>query len=607
MCGIVGSINLKFNIDDSYKLLMHRGPDAQCAIVVDNVILNHLRLTILDAVGGKQPMSLDDRYNIIFNGEIYNHLDVRSELNLNCKSRSDTETILRAYKKIGPKCLNYLDGMFALAIYDSKLKELFLARDRAGKKPLYIYKKNDQLLFASEQNAIKGLVPVEINNVNVNDYLQGGLLKENTPYLDVEELASGTYAIINTKSLTVDTFEWWRINDFYTNSLDHSYDHAKSHIDNVLKNAIQKRIDSSDLEVGTFLSGGIDSGLVTAIASAIKPDLKAFTISFDGVFDESALARLVAQKYNVTHSVIPISFDNLKEDFVSIVTNYGEPFADSSSIPSYYVSREAKKHLTVILNGDGADELFGGYRRYVPYARYNMYQKGPLISAVSKLLLLALPHPINKKSKYNYIYRLLDILTKNKDQIYWSSTSDTFSGFFDKFHRLPTDNISNVFTLLKDEKSLSGLQLQMNLDFDILLGSTLLKKMDIATMTNSLEGRSPFLCKDLLEYAPRIKDSFKVKGTVTKRILRDLAKNYLPEELIDQPKRGFEIPLKSWIDNDLKDFVNLYLNKRDRFIDNFINPTFVTGLLRCQIDVSSEKRAKMLYKLLVTEIWASHM
>jgi asparagine synthase (glutamine-hydrolysing) len=605
MCGIIGSINRDFNIDDANQLLGHRGPDERNTLKLDNVILHHLRLTILDAEGGKQPMSFNERYHIIYNGEIYNHLDVRDKLDLQCNSRSDTETFLKAYIKLGPDCLHYLDGMFAVAIYDNYEKELFLARDRAGKKPLYYFKNSNQLLFASELNAIKGLVNLKVNSRNLSDYLYGGLIKELTAYDDVHELSAGTFVKINTKDLNIEKIRWWDINDFYNRPSNDSYDEAKQNVNNNLRTAIKRRLDSSDLEVGTFLSGGIDSGLVTAISAEYKESLKAFTISFDGVFDESELAKLVAQKYSLQHEIIPISFDDLSQDFENIVLNYGDPFNDSSAIPSYYVSKEAKKYLTVILNGDGADEIFGGYRRYVPYGFYDFYNKGSIATTFGKLLKPVLPFPHNKKNKYNYLYRLVDILTKKNDQIFWSSTSDTFSGFFDKFHQKPSSSITGIFDLMASAKNLSGLQKQMNLDFEIILGGPLLKKIDIATMAHSLEGRSPFLSKEMLEYAPRINDDYKVDGIRTKKILRDLSLDYLPDELINQPKRGFEIPLKNWVDNDLKGFIDKYLFKKDRFVDQFIDKDFTDQLVNDKVKISKEKRAKMLYKLLVTELWSS--
>jgi asparagine synthase (glutamine-hydrolysing) len=228
-----------------------------------------------------------------------------------------------------------------------------------------------------------------------------------------------------------------------------------------------------------------------------------------------------------------------------------------------------------------------------------------MATAFGKFLKPMLPLPHNKKSKYNYIYRLVDILTKQNDQVFWSSTADTFSGFADRFYNAPSIKVTGIMDLMADHSNLSGLKKQMNLDFEIILGGPLLKKIDIATMANSLEGRSPFLSKEMLEYAPTISDSYKVDGVRTKKILRDLALDYLPPELINQPKRGFEIPLKRWMDNDLRGFVETYLGKKDRFVDQFVSSAFVTSLVHDKVNVSKEKRAKMLYKLLVTELWST--
>jgi asparagine synthase (glutamine-hydrolysing) len=606
MCGIAGSINFKLAYHKINAVMHHRGPDEQDSFAFDNVDLHHLRLAILDISGGKQPMHLRDRFTIIFNGEIYNHAEVRKQFGLVGNTSSDTETLLLLYERMGESFLQHLDGMFVFVIYDKVNRTLFIARDRAGKKPLYIYHDQQKFVFASELNCLKSLLPLEIDTNNFYHYMRLGVFyRKLTPYKNVSELTAGTYLLIDCNSLAIKEHRWWNIHDFYLKDNKESLQESIERTDAYLQTAVKRRLESSDLEVGCFLSGGIDSGLTTAIASRYNNKLKTFTVSFAGEYDEAPLAKLVAEKYNTNHTEINISFGNLRNDVEQILCNYGEPFFDSSAIPSYYVSKEARKHVTVILNGDGADELFGGYRRYVPFSKYDFFKKNSLISGTSSLIKSVLPMPSSKKSKYNYLYRLASLASKSSLEIYLSAGLDIIEDYekniidpsFDYLEQMRTD--FNVIA----SSSLSGLKKIMNMDFDTNLFSDLLVKMDIATMANSLEGRSPFLCKELLEYAPGMNDSYKINGGTTKYLLRTLAKQYLPETLINQPKRGFEIPLKKWVDNELKEMIHDYISSSSSFNRNIVNYAFTEKLLNGTINVPAEKRAKILWTLFCMEVW----
>ncbi|MBS1655773.1 MAG: asparagine synthase (glutamine-hydrolyzing), partial [Bacteroidetes bacterium] len=536
MCGIAGSINHALDIPRLTRDLWHRGPDEQSTYGDANLQLHHHRLSIVDIAGGKQPMHYE-HLTIIFNGEIYNHLEVRERLQLSCRSNSDTETILHAFAKKGPACLTEFDGMFALAIYDRKEDRLFLARDRAGKKPLYYYSDGKQFLFASELNSLRHQLPLEMNDTHIQQYMRMGYFyKSNTPYRNVYELPAGHYAFVSLKNVSAEINEWWNIHTYYAQRGTDSFEQALTKTDDYLHKAVKNRVESSDLEVGSFLSGGIDSGIVSAIAKEYNPSLKTFTVSFSGEYDEAPLAKLVADRYQTRHHEIHIGFDHLLQDVERILSNYGEPFFDSSAIPSYYVSKAAREHLTVILNGDGGDELFGGYRRYVPFARYDFFKPGIFVKAASSFAHTILPVAHNKKSRYNYFYRLTDLARKNGLDTYLSSTIDSFEGFEQYLISDPgvLQQVEDDFLFI-NQSSLSGLQKIMNLDFDNILAGNLLVKMDIATMAHSLEGRSPLLGKDLLEYIPGLPDGYKIKGTQTKFLLRELAKKYLPAELINQP------------------------------------------------------------------------
>jgi len=606
MCGIAGSVGYNFNEEHVLKRMRHRGPDEQATYLHDKVKFYHLRLSILDIACGKQPMHLGEKFTIVFNGEIFNHQELRNKFGLSAITSSDTETLLLLYEKLGAECLKYLDGMFAFAIHDKIKNILFIARDRAGVKPLYYYSDSSKFVFASELNGLRSMLPLEICNEHFYQYLRfGSFYKSSTPYKNVSELNAGTYLEVDCTSKEFRKAKWWNIHEFYLKNSSDNFENAVNKVDQLLHQAIKRRIDTSDLEVGAFLSGGIDSGLVTAIAKNYNSELKTFTVSFDDAYDEAPLAKLVANKYQTTHHEIKISFDNLQNDIEKILGNYGEPFADSSAIPSYYVSKAAKEFVTVILNGDGADELFGGYRRYVPFAKYDFFQKHFFVDFLGKFFTTVFPPGHNKKSMYNYVYRLASFSATTGPGIYLSAGIDIFEGF-EKYITTPEkEYLQEYFKVFEKitNSNLSGLQKLMNLDFDINLFGDLLVKMDIATMANSQEGRSPFLCKEILEYAPALPDNYKIHGKQTKYLLRNLAKKYLPAELIDQPKRGFEIPLKKWVNDQLRDVINDHLLAPQAYYQNFVEKKFIHNLMENKINISGEKRAKILWTLFAMEVW----
>jgi len=595
MCGIAGAINYQnFDMQKVQDSLYHRGPDEQANCNFENISLVHTRLSIQDIQSGHQPYHYKN-YSIVFNGEIYNHINLRDRLReFVFKTSSDTETLLYLFIKYGSKMYELLDGMFAFCILDKSKRKLILGKDRAGKKPLYLYKKDTSLLFASELNAIKaGVKNLTIDEDSIQAYLRCGFFfDKNTAYKDIINLKAGHFYEIDINSLDIKENRYFEIKDYYKpNEL--SFEESLQKVDQLLHKSVKDRLESSDLEVGAFLSGGIDSSLAVAIASGYKEKLKTFTVKFNGVYDESHLAKLTARKYNTDHHELTISM-NLEDDIEKILLNYGQPFMDSSAIPSYYVSLEAKKHVTVILNGDGADELFGGYRRYVPAAN-NILGIAKIISPLHKIML----KPHSKKSLYNYLYRLLSMARKSGLDYYLSATVDSFEDIYE-FGINPLFKDMDAF--IKSCEDMDEFSKMLYLDSQMLLFSDLLMKMDIATMSHSLEGRSPFLSKYILEFAPSLKNEYKIKGKSTKHILRELSKKYLPSELITQPKRGFEVPLKRWIENDLKENIFDCL-EGSSYTSNFIEKKFISDILNKKINVSDEKRAKMLWTMYCLEVW----
>jgi asparagine synthase (glutamine-hydrolysing) len=328
-------------------------------------------------------------------------------------------------------------------------------------------------------------------------------------------------------------------------------------------------------------------------------------VSFEGQYDESPLARQMSELYQTAHTEVKISYDHLLNDVEDILSAYGEPLFDSSAIPSYYVSKAAKQFVTVVLTGDGADELFGGYRRYIPFLKFDFFRSPALMRKMAGHMKSLLPVSHEKKSVYNHLYRTVSFASKSGLDVFLSAGLDIMEDYTDKIlceDKGATQDTLEDFNRITTAK-VSGLKKMMNLDFDVFLYNDVLVKMDIATMRNSLEARSPFLSKEILEYAPGIPDTQKIKGKTTKFLLRKLAEKYLPESYIHQPKRGFEVPLKQWVNGELREMIYDYVSYSRAFHKDLIDQVFVNQLLDDQLNIPSEKRAKILWTLFSLEVW----
>ncbi len=599
MCAIAGAVNCEdLSLDAMQSALRHRGPDAQSRFTHGNCTLIHNRLAIQDIEGGIQPMHFG-RYAIVFNGEIYNHLRIRQNhlADVRFTTQSDTETLLHLLIRDGISGLEKVDGMFAVALLDKEAGSLTLIRDRMGKKPLYYYRHQDRLLFASEIGGIRAALPLEADETALGNYLRAGyFFGESTAYKHLFSLEPGTALTVDLHSGRLMKERYFDPFAAHRNQTSRTEAEALEEADAILHQSVKDRLLSSDLEVGAFLSGGIDSGLIVAAASRYTDRLKTFTVSFDGGYDEAPLAAEVAKRYGTDHTVIDIRMD-VKNDLEQILRNYSQPFFDSSALPSYYVAKAAKKHVTVVLNGDGADELFGGYRRYVPVAR-------GWVEHAKKLRFLKpmLPKPKDKKHLYSHFYRLLELGSATDPlAFYLSASSDIFEGYTEVLRggeNLPMQEHLSCIAA----SGFSPLAQLMLADQTCLLPSNLLVKMDIATMANSLEGRSPFLSRDFLHFAPELPDNLKINGRTTKYLLRHLAENYLPKRLIHQPKRGFEIPLRHWVENDLDGMIRDYLVP-GCYAERFLREGALKTILDNRAGIAPEKRAKMLWALFSLEVW----
>ena len=568
MCGITGKLlfdvqgqvdlnDLKLMTDSIY----HRGPDDEGHYVMNNVGLGFRRLSIIDVSHGHQPLS---NYNktiwITFNGEIYNFNELRFDLikqNYIFKTNSDTEVIVNLYEEYGENCVDYLRGIFSFVIWDEKKKILFGARDHLGVKPFYYYVDNHQFVWGSEIKAIKasGAVKTKLCIKSLDQYMAyGHMLKKESIYKEINKLEPGM-------SFTIEPFKNTEIkfNKFWT--LKSDPDNGKSHSDfkDELRYELEKSVKLqmiSDVPIGAFLSGGVDSSSIVAMMSKIseKP-VKTFSIGFkEQEFDETKYAEIVAKKYGTDHQklvVEPESIDLLPK----LVSLFDEPFADSSAIPMYYLSKFAREHVTVALSGDGGDELFAGYSRYQnmlklhnrPFNYRSVNQVAALIHRMTPDYLelkkwsyyfgidsnnigatMGIFKPYERRKLYNdWVIGELDDYESEADKV---RLADTFSGDF----------ISRM----------------TQLDLSTYLVDDVLTKVDRTSMANSLEVRVPILDHKVVELAATIPSSMKINKSGQKLILKDAMMDALPKEIVSHKKQGFSVPMSTWFRESLKDYLS---------------------------------------------------
>lgn len=626
MCGIAGVVS---TIGDGHELrakqvskmmesLAHRGPDGSgmWQDSTGKVCLGHRRLAIIDlSSDGAQPMvASNDRWTITCNGEIYNFLELREELEsvgAQFRGNSDTEVLLAAVSHWGvDSAIRKTVGMFAFAIWDKKDQILHLARDRSGKKPLYVYAVDNRFYFASEIKAFKsiGTIPLSISQESVYHYLSLGYIPAPlTIYEQVSEASPG-YRLQIDSQLRVASFPYWRYPA--KDGIELSLQEAVEEADAKLNEAVKLRL-RSDVPVGSFLSGGIDSGLITAIAAQHSSTrIKTFTATFENSsFDEAPHARLVAQRYDTEHHELLLNSD-LDGLLPRIAAAYDEPFADSSAIPTFAIAEAASSHVKVVLNGEGSDELFAGYRRCMAIKYFSRFSKVFRLIPRSGWNALGniLPVPTNIRTPYSFFHRFVRGIDTNPYVRYLIWSSDAFSET-EKRALLKTSNqqMPATETFLADSFShldnLNPLPHFMALDFLLGMADCLLVKMDIATMAHGLEARSPFLDHRLIEWAAGLHQKTLLPGRQNKPILRQLAKRYLPDEVVHAPKRGFEIPLVQWMRDDLYDMTFDACTKERGIVMDIFDRASIRTLLEKKTRIDDERWAKQLYALLMLALW----
>jgi asparagine synthase (glutamine-hydrolysing) len=582
MCGISGYFAFKQNalsdltkITQTTEKLLLRGPDSGNSFVDKNIALGHRRLSIIDtSAHAMQPMQdSSGRYVLVFNGEIFNfkhlanrHLGNQWQALGKTTTNSDTEVLLYLLIHYGTECINWLSGFFAFAFYDRELNTLLVARDRYGKKPFMYYADDDKFAFASEMKALlEWGIPKELNFTVLQQYLQLNYIPQpQSIFKGVLWLKQGHYMHINGNGKA--TYKAYYTLKLHTDKYNqYTYEEAQKRLVNITDNAVQDRM-ISDVPLGAFLSGGIDSSLIVALASQHTAKLKTFSVGYkdNAFFDETSYAKLVADRYKTEHTVFSLSNNDFLEHIYQVLDYFDEPFADSSAIPEYILSYHTRKYVTVALSGDGGDEVFSGYNKHA--AEFRIRQNNLINNFVKwgEPIWKIMPRSRNTKSGnfFRQLLRFAEGSKLNKQDRYWRwasfNTQQQASALLSGKALQQVD--LNTVAQLKDEY-LSYMQSNdfnevLLCDMNLVLVSDMLVKVDRMSMANSLEIRSPLLDQQVVDFAFSLPANYKIDAKMKKRILQDAFRPMLPPEIYNRPKHGFEIPLLQWFRNELWGLIN---------------------------------------------------
>lgn len=622
MCGICGFVSKKnITVEQLTAMndtMVHRGPDDSGAEIYPakngyHVGLAQRRLSILDLSPlGHQPMHAGNgRVSIVFNGEIYNFLELKKELrDYPFRSACDTEVILAAYLKWGIDCIQKLNGMFAIAIYDRETDTVMLVRDRIGKKPLYYELSDGNLYFASE---LKPLMKREGFQRRIReDVLSRFLFQQyiNAPdsiFQDVYKLEPGSILEFHLKDGTHKTYKYWDIVHVYHEMQKYpitDYDEAKETLKGLLKNAVKSRM-IADVPLGAFLSGGYDSSLMTAMAQEASAEpVKTFSIGFQQErFNEAGYAKEVAEYLHTDHTELIIDEKEMFDLVESIPTYYDEPFADSSQIATMLVSKLARERVTVALSGDGGDEFYCGYNIYENVRQAQALDTlGGMVNGICNLPGLK---QAGLMDKLPFRVRVI-AQNRNKE----SKTQFGAGNYVVRADRMVAANGQPCHFEQESKYGVSNWQIRrMLLDMDTYLPGDILCKVDRASMKYSLEARCPILDKDVMEYSFRLDHSMKYSGGVKKRILKDIAYDYIPKTLLDRPKVGFGVPLDAWLRGPLKeelsDFCSRDYLKKQGIFDADYTADMIEGYLKTgdKGPATGENYSKLTWSFFTFQQW----
>jgi asparagine synthase (glutamine-hydrolysing) len=621
MCGICGKVNIDGTpvdgtlIGNMAEVLAHRGPDDSGFFVKDGLGLGHRRLSVIDlSAAAHQPMGSDDGILwIVFNGEIYNFISLKEELlakGHSFRSNSDTEVILHLYREEGTDCVKRLRGMFAFAIWDEREKSLFLARDRVGKKPLFYYHDQKSFVFGSEIKAIlqDPSVPRKPDYSAIHHYLTWQCVP--APFSAFEGIRKLPPAhTLLLKGGRVEIQRYWKLDYLPKHSI--SFEELKSEIVERLKEATRLRM-ISDVPLGAFLSGGVDSSAVVALMAGISTTpVKTFSIGFkESAYNELPFARMVAQRFGTDHTEFIVEPDAV-EVLPKLVWHYNEPFADSSAIPSYYVAKMAREHVTVVLNGDGGDENFAGYSRYAANLFADRLSRffPPQLAKLFLPLAMALPHGSDPTNFFWRLKRFLQEYVKSPElrNASWMShfTPEMKKGLYTADFAGKVDTVA-PWTLMverfRETDAVDFTDKSLYADVMMYLPDDLLVKMDVATMASSLEARSPFLDHEFMEFVARIPAHYKLKGMTTKHILKEAFRGILPDDVLFREKMGFAVPIDHWFRKELKEMAyDTLLDRRSRE-RGYFNYGYVKQILDEHVS-GQWNWQHHIYNLLMLELW----
>jgi asparagine synthase (glutamine-hydrolysing) len=621
MCGIFGILAKDpahfSHADAQLRVIEHRGPDEEGKWRGDCVYLGNRRLSIIDLAGGSQPIFNEtNSCCIVFNGELYNFLDLRPVLEGRghvFRTRSDTEVVLHAYEEWGTACLDHFNGMFALAIWDSQRQHLFIARDRIGEKPLYYYAAPDRFVFGSEIKSIVAdpTIPREVNPRGLSNFLAfGHALAPDTMYRNILKLLPGHYLIAREGEVKIT--QYWDVGDEpqLPEGKPLREEEYAERILALLDDSVRRRM-IADVPVGAFLSGGVDSSAVVALMKrhATGP-VKTFSLGFSigGAYNELSDARRVANFLGTEHHELQVDHLDMVETLQKLVYFYDEPYGDAANFPLFLLSEFAVKQVKVVLAGEGGDELFGGYRRYVADQTADMYQKLPgvitrslpglagMIPRVRRIKKILRTLPIEDPARRYAAW--LEVFTPEMQSELLDQTLLTSLGGYDPGWQYP----HYYYRKLQHGSVPDHLNRIMYVDFKTWLADTYMEKVDKATMAWSLEGRLPLLDHRLVELAYQIPAAYKIKGLSTKVVLKRAVKDLLPPEVLTKPKHGFAVPTDPWFRGPLKKYVfETLMDERTRR-RGFFNPAYVERLYGLHRD-GKEVQDTALWFLLNFELW----
>ena len=628
MCGISGFADFNKRtgrdvLEKMNRIIAHRGPDGEGYGFYNapnaSIGLGHRRLSIIDlSEGGKQPQTFQSLH-ITFNGEIYNYTEIKKELEQKghqFHSHSDTEVILHAYHEWGCAALQKFIGMFAFVIYDEVKQKLFACRDRAGVKPFFYYWKDGLFLFASELKAFlqhPGFIK-EINTDAAAAFMQYGYVP--TPhciYKNTFKLKPGHFLEMDITSRDIQTFRYWNVYDAYNKPiLDISFPEAMEETEKILTKAFEYRM-VSDVPVGVFLSGGYDSSCVTALLQKNHTEkIKTFTIGVpDDGLNEAPYAKEIAAHLGTDHTEYYCTHKEAIEIVPQLPFFYDEPFADSSAIPTSLVSKIAREKVTVALSADAGDEIFAGYNRYDYMLKYGKKLQGipgfvrKSAAAVMDVVPANAIPLLNKQYLFHSRYEKVKTFLKNPSErnLLKNITQHMTDNSVSKLLKSPVKVLSSAFDSEElNAENYSMLSYMMAIDYQTYLLDDILQKVDRATMSVSLEGREPFLDQHVIEWAARLPVDYKYNKGNKKFIIKEIVHKYIPKAMIDRPKMGFGIPIVSWLETELKPFVDRYLD--DAFIikQGIFNNDEVQRIREAFYNGKKE-RAEKIWFLLMFQMW----